>query len=135
YSTHANCPLRQALRRPCGRQTNHLKINAHSADMGLDTVELVMEIEDAFDISTPDDRASEMTTVGDVYEFNATAATAPASDTCVTAAAFYDLCRHLETPGLADSAVRPRTALNRVIPLTTRRARWASLSKQMQLNS
>lgn len=32
------------------------------------TVELVMEIEEAFDISIPGDRASEMLTVGDVYE-------------------------------------------------------------------
>ena len=35
----------------------------------LDTVELVMEIEEAFDISIPGDRASTMLTVGDVYEF------------------------------------------------------------------
>jgi acyl carrier protein len=32
------------------------------------TVELVMEIEEAFDISIPGDQASEMLTVGDVYE-------------------------------------------------------------------
>ncbi|MCE2815483.1 MAG: hypothetical protein LW850_34320 [Planctomycetaceae bacterium] len=32
------------------------------------TVELAMEIEETFDISIPDDRASEMLTVGDAYE-------------------------------------------------------------------
>ena len=37
--------------------------------MGIDTGEPVMEIEEAFDISIPDDRASEMTTVGEVYQF------------------------------------------------------------------
>ena len=37
--------------------------------MGLDLVELVMEVEDAFDIEIPDDRTGEMQTVGGLYDF------------------------------------------------------------------
>ena len=73
--------------------------------MGLDTVELVMEIEQAFDISIPDDRASRMLTVGDVYEFilEKTGDTLQ-SNTCLKAAAFYELRRHVERSAVVRSA-------------------------------
>ena len=37
--------------------------------MGLDTVELVMNIEEAFDVTITDKQASQMETVADIYEF------------------------------------------------------------------
>ncbi len=103
--------------------------------MGLDTVELVMEIEEAFDISIPDDRASTMLTVGDVYEFilEKTADSSLKSSTCLTAAAFYDLRRHVRSLGLSHSSIRPKTQLDRVIPLIGRRSYWQALSSQMDL--
>jgi hypothetical protein len=36
--------------------------------MGLELVELVMDVEETFGISLPDARASEMRTVGDLYD-------------------------------------------------------------------
>lgn len=35
----------------------------------LDTIEMVMELEDAFDIEVPDDTAAKIKTVGDVIDF------------------------------------------------------------------
>ncbi|MCP5143266.1 MAG: hypothetical protein H6978_00415 [Gammaproteobacteria bacterium] len=37
--------------------------------MGLDSVELVLAIEEFFDIEIPDDIASEMRTPGDIYDY------------------------------------------------------------------
>ena len=37
--------------------------------MGLDTVELVIRIEEAFDLVIPDDRAEKIVTIGDAYRF------------------------------------------------------------------
>jgi hypothetical protein len=103
--------------------------------MGLDTVELIMEIEEAFDISIPDDRASAMLTVGDVYEFilEKTADSTLKSSTCLTAAAFYDLRRHVRSLGLSHSTIRPKTQLDQAIPMTGRQASWQALSSQMDL--
>ena len=103
--------------------------------MGLDTVELVMEIEEAFDISIPDDRASKMLTVGDVYEFilEKTADSTLKSDTCLSAAAFYEFRKHVRSLGLSHSEIRPKTKLDRVIPFIGRRSYWQKLSSRMDL--
>jgi len=103
--------------------------------MGFDTVELVLEIEEAFDISIPDDRASRMQTVGDVYDFilEKTADSTLASRTCLTAVAFYELRRQLRSLGLAESRFRPKTRIDRVIPLIGRRYYWHALSSKMDL--
>jgi acyl carrier protein len=103
--------------------------------MGLDTVELVMEIEEAFDITIPDDRASEMVTVGDVYEFilEKTCQVPLESGRCLSAAVFYELSRQVRGLGLVRGKIRPNTELDQVIPLTGRRSTWKALSSQMDL--
>ena len=103
--------------------------------MGLATVELVMDIEEAFDITIPDDRASQMVTVGDVYGFilEKTSDSTLEFRTCLSAAAFYELRRQLSSLGLVNGKVRPKTKLDQVIPLTGRRSIWQTLSSKMDL--
>ncbi len=79
--------------------------------MGLDTVEFVMEIEEAFDISIPDDRASKMLTVRDVYEFtlDKTADSTLKSSTCLSAAATFRNTLNLALTGHFPDADEGRT--------------------------
>jgi len=103
--------------------------------MGLDTVELVMDIEEAFDISIPDDRASRMLTVGDVYEFilEKTADASLKGDACLTAATFYEFRRQLRNMGYPVVGIRPNSNVQNAIPLIHRRSIWKSLSTNMDL--
>src|SRR5262249_16894428 len=65
--------------------------------MGLDTVELVMEVEEAFGITIPDQEAEKIQTVGDLYHYILATLGGPPLTTpgCLSAAAFYRLRRQL----------------------------------------
>ena len=56
-----------------GKEEADVSMEAHFIDdLGadsLDTVELVLELEEHFDIEIPDDVASTLLTVGDVYNY------------------------------------------------------------------
>ncbi len=103
--------------------------------MGLDTVELVMDIEEAFDISIPDERASRMMTVGDVYEFilERTTDATLSSNRCITAGAFYELRRHCRSIGFPIRDFRPRSKIDSVVPLIGRRFYWNALASRMEV--
>jgi acyl carrier protein len=105
--------------------------------MGLDTVELVIEIEEAFGVSIPDERAQEMVTVGDVYQFlidNCPAAEVRAPQPCSTAKAFYALRRGLcEVSGIDRSEVRTTTAVDALLPPQCRRETWGRLRATLSL--
>lgn len=103
--------------------------------MGLDTVELVMEVEEAFNISIPDVRASQILTVGDLYDYiiEKLPSANSTSDVCLTAATFYQLRRHLREIDSKHSLIRPKTKLNHAIPVKVRRSHWKALSTLMDL--
>lgn len=106
--------------------------------MGLDTIELAMEIEECFDIRIPDAEASEVRTVGDAHELILRRLGVPASagcTGCVTAKAFYRLRRALvELVGARRGAIAPSTRLNVAVPLHRRRSLWPALSDRLALS-
>ena len=95
--------------------------------MGLDTVELVMDVEESFDIEIPDDDAQQIVTVGDLFEFIKSKTDLAPAGTCLTAATFYDIRRAFQESGI-DERFGPSTPLGEVAPKRRRRSFWADLS-------
>jgi hypothetical protein len=102
--------------------------------MGLDAVELVMEVEDQFDIAIPDKAACELVSVGDLYKYILTQRNRPLARGCCTASAFYQLRRCLvERYHLDKRSIRPTTDLASLIPREQRFLEWEALQKTCSL--
>ncbi len=103
--------------------------------MGLDTVELAMEVEESFGITIPDSRACEMRTVGDLYSFilEETRDQQRDPNSCLSAATFYALRRRLMSHIENASSIRPRTEIAATIPIGSRRLIWSRLANDMDL--
>src|SRR5581483_10940704 len=98
--------------------------------MGLDGVELVFAVEDAFRIHVADEEASCVRTVGDLHDLVIRKISGQESQRCLTSAAFY-----LSRRGIVDvlrmkrSEVRPSTPLEVILQRRGRRKMWAALEK------
>ena len=105
--------------------------------MSLDTVELVMEIEEAFEIRIPDNVAWKMTTVGDVYQYileQQMNETGQQPAVCLTAVTFYKLHRMLVAElGLDRSQFAPGSSTDAILPMENRGQLWSRLEKALQL--
>ncbi len=97
--------------------------------MGLDSVELVMDVEARFGIELPDWDCAKVRTVGDLAAVVAQRGRRPRGGACPTADTFYWVRRTLiASAGVARSAVRPSTRLEALIPGNrARRAAWKAL--------
>lgn len=74
---------------------------------GLSVIELIMAIEETFEMTTTDDDAETITTVGDIKDFVASHVRRSPSTECQTQRAFYRLrgvvCEVLQVPRARDS--------------------------------
>ncbi|QOV87771.1 acyl carrier protein [Humisphaera borealis] len=103
--------------------------------MGMDTIELVMEIEDAFGISIPDEHAEKLCTIGQtaVYVIERLrqmspvpeASTPAAPPFCATSRAFYRLRRELRSRyGVPRRLVMPSSRIGDLVRKRSDRERW-----------
>ena len=99
--------------------------------MGMDGIELLMEVEAAFDIKIDDNDAQNLLTVGDMYDYVVAKVDIAPTGTCLTAAAFYDVRAGLLECGI-DERFGPSTLLSKVIPKSGRRLLWWQLSNHTQ---
>jgi acyl carrier protein len=97
--------------------------------MGLDALELVIEAEECFGIKITDEEASEIITVGDLYECVMSRLPAVESRRCLSAATFYRLRRGLIAGfGGERGSIRPSSSMDQIVPERGRRAAWRDLA-------
>lgn len=108
--------------------------------MGLDTVELVMEIEESFGIRIENSEAEKIQTVGQAYECVLSKLQKRAerlgegAPRCASSAAFYRIRRTMmDTWATARSSIRPATALDSLVPQQDRDFAWARLDASLDL--
>lgn len=102
--------------------------------MGLDTVALVMEIEEAFDLTIPDQEAEKIQTIGQAYHYILARLDGPVDGTagCLSAATFYFLRRKLMgCLRIERRRIRPASALEDLIPAANRRVHWHRLQESL----
>ena len=101
--------------------------------MGLDLVELAIEVEDTFSISIRDEDAATLETPGKLYDYIMAARFEGKEQGCLTNFTFYKLRRSLMSVlQIARSEVRLLTDLNVLIP-NRRRETWAGLQESIGL--
>lgn len=110
--------------------------------MGLDTVELVIEVEERFGIRIRDEDAEKIQTAGQLRDYvlmcissgASTYPNRPIDTVCLTAAAFYRIRRGLmSVAGVPREAIRPGANTASLLPQEGRRAAWTALSETLQL--
>jgi acyl carrier protein len=100
--------------------------------MGLDTIELVIEVEKAFDISILDADAEKIITVGQLYDCVVSKLPAQETERCLSAAAFYRFRRELTGQfGVNRRDVRPSTLIGSIVPAPKRRSEWRLLGQRL----
>ena len=100
--------------------------------MGLDGVELVMDVEETFGVAIPDELAQKMRTVGDLYEYLLTQCVGDRQSGCLTSAAFYQvrqgICKTLQ---VERHDVRPATRIDELVRRSSYRRFWDRLQSAM----
>jgi hypothetical protein len=103
--------------------------------MGLDVVELVLAVEDGFQIHIEDEEAGRVSTVGDLHDLVTSKLAGGGSKRCFTSAAFYRTRRGIvDALGVNRREIRPSTNLEKLFPEDTRRTRWHEMQEVIGLN-
>jgi acyl carrier protein len=96
--------------------------------MGLDLVELVMEVEEEFGICLPDERTAGIQTAGGLCDYVKERLAERDRRPCLTASVFYRLRSALVGQlGIERKTVRPSRRLMELIPRRNRRAVWRTV--------
>jgi acyl carrier protein len=100
--------------------------------MGLDSVEVILGIEEGFDIAIPDEAAAELNTVGRLYAFVLSRLYTDRPTQCMSSLIFYQARRALiDLSGAGRRSIRPSTRMEDLLPAKGRQEHWQNLSRAM----
>lgn len=100
--------------------------------MGLDTVELLMDVEEVFGIKIPDEEAHTLEGVGELHELILSSMKQTETEIGLTSLVNAKLCEGLHALKISrhfDASSR----VNHLFPLANRRSCWAQLSSETDL--
>src|SRR5690349_19898404 len=102
--------------------------------MGLDGVELILAVEDVFQIHISDEEVSSVSTVGELHSLVIAKLQGLDTKTCLTSAAFYRTRRGIvDALGLGRRGITPSTPLRSLLPRKRRRENWRRIQEAMNL--
>lgn len=100
--------------------------------MGLDGIELLIEVEDRFGIAIDDAEGGRVRTVGDLHDLVLAKLTPSRSSTCLSSHVFYRLRGSLrERFGVPRAEIYPQVRLTEVVPGDSRRLAWKALADSL----
>jgi acyl carrier protein len=103
--------------------------------MGLDSVEMVIEVEEAFGIKIPDDVAAAVRTVGDLHQLivESLGDGRKSSGICLSAATFRLIRQAVNTGLSVQTSIRPGDQIDAILPRRHRRQVWSQLTHSLDL--
>ena len=106
--------------------------------MGLEGVELVMDVEDIFNIKIPDGDAEKIETVGQLHKYilNRIGSNPhTVKSLCISSVVFYKLrSAIIQLQNVKRKKIRTKTHTNALLPIYRRRRQWKQLENYLQLN-
>jgi hypothetical protein len=102
--------------------------------MGLEFVQIVMDVEESFGISFEDDEFTDINTIGDFAEAIKRKLPNPGEGPCLTSHCFYILRSSLiRLFGISRRDLKPTTSMDHLFSSVDRRTKWNNLSKDLEL--
>ncbi|WP_394751081.1 phosphopantetheine-binding protein [Spongiimicrobium salis] len=102
--------------------------------MGLDSVELVMSVEDKFGIRIPNAECEKIYTVQDFADKVFEMIPINPSDKCLTQIMFYRIRRVFRKFNLTDSPIKPDCKISDLLTPNNLKTKWNLLATELQLN-
>jgi acyl carrier protein len=101
--------------------------------MGLDSVEIVMRIEETFGVDLPDDELGSIATVGDLYQL--LLSKLDGSYACLSSHVFYRVRKAMvDVLGIKRRSIRPSTGLDTLLARSERISEWKKIEEASSLH-